>query len=197
MTQRDAMTRVIACCWGLGGAMGLAGCLVTEKAEFTVRNTPPAITNMSPSAITRIPDEPPLLCGGRPGFEITLDVNDPDVDDDVEVKVRVNRRDVLDQASRSIPRSGRAQRDTTTWCVRARPSDFTNACNLLELYVSSDWVGVNGIQPKIPGDLTEAKLLVLARVSDEPGASADDCVPILAELDRESAAAAAQTDAGP
>jgi hypothetical protein len=196
MTQRDALTFQSACAGALALAVVLGGCLVTEKVEYAVRNTPPAITSMSPSAITRIPERPPFVCGTQPGIELTLDVRDPDVDDEVNVRLRVNRGRLYYQgAAKTIPRSGDAQRSTTTWCVPATARAFPNACNLVEVLVSGEFEG-EAFEPTTPGDLTTARLLVLARVSDEPGATADDCIPILAELDHQSAAAA-QADAGP
>jgi len=172
--------------WGL-----LAGCLVTDKVDYTVANTPPTITSITPSALTRIPETPPLACSPRLGIELKVDVRDPDLDDKIQVRVLVNGQ-LFPGVGNSISASGAPARQTLTLCVPSSARFFANACNLLEVLVSSGFVeGSDFAATEIPGDLARAQLLVLASVSDEPGASSEDCLALLSQLEQQS-----QSDAG-
>jgi hypothetical protein len=179
---------------GVASAGLLAACLVTEKVDFPFNNSPPVITSMEPDLLTHIPSTLPPLCRSsvsrdERGFELTLEVRDPDVEDNLDIRMFVNDLQ-LASAGFSLPPNGLAQRDRYTVCVHASAQVFSRACNLLDVRVSRDFKEDKPSEPKTEGDLGRARLLVLPAVEDLPGASSADCDALLAQLATEPSSGA-------
>jgi hypothetical protein len=183
-------------CWPLALAgMGLMGaCLVTERVDFPFNNSPPVILSMEPDLLTHIPSTLPPVCRSSlslddRGFELSLEVRDPDVEDNLDVRVFVNDS-TRAHAGFSLPPNGLAKRDRYPVCVPADAKVFSRACNLVDVRVSRDFKEDKAGEPKTEGDLARARILVLPAVEDLPGASSADCDALLAQLAAERSSGA-------
>lgn len=176
-----AQTRQTAARLAVLGLLTSGACLVTKDVDFSVDNSPPSVTRVSPKGVfARMPEVSDQDC---PTVTDTLFVRfdarivDIDVDQTLQARLLVNGVPV-GQGQRQIgPAPKNAQERTfAPFCISA--DNLRDPCNLVELIVSSafDPLAANPYETVLPNDLGRVEWMVLPEAGAQPYVGSSDCI---------------------
>ncbi|MET0341888.1 MAG: hypothetical protein ABW252_12860 [Polyangiales bacterium] len=163
------------------GLLASASCLVTKDVDFSVQNSPPAVTRTSPEDFATVPETSDADCstvGETIFMRFDARIVDIDVDQTLQARLLVNGV-IVGQGQRQIgpARRNLPERTFAPFCISA--DNLREACNLVELVVSSAFDPLAAADPyatELPNDLGRTEWWVLPRAANQPAARAADCL---------------------